>query len=100
MIHSLAAVLIGATLLPNLGAPNGKNVLPVMGAQQSEKLPDATCPAGNFSDLVGQPASAAEDIPDPKRILPRGAMKTEDFRPHRTNVFLDENDLIERLNCG
>lgn len=58
------------------------------------------CVAGIHSDLIGQPVAAAAVVPEPKRIIRPGQPVTRDYIPSRTNVMLDENDVITRIYCG
>ena len=96
MFHLLAALALSGPL------PVPSKVLPVMGAQKAEdsQLVAGPCAAGTFAELVGQPADAADAIPEPKRILPPGAKMTMEFREERTNIYVDESGTIDRLTCG
>ncbi|MBP0483161.1 I78 family peptidase inhibitor [Sagittula salina] len=75
---------------------------PAMGARQAEAPPaePGLCPAAQYQDLIGQPATAAEAIPQPKRVLHPDDMATMDHRPDRTNVHLDDEGVIQSLRCG
>lgn len=62
--------------------------------------PATTCAAAEFAHLVGQPASAADAVPDPKRVLRPESKMTMDHRIDRTNIRVDDQDVITSLNCG
>jgi len=78
--------------------PAGSEVRP--GTPEAQRPPEITCAAIDFQHLVGQPKEAAEAVPDPKRVLGPGSIMTMDHRPNRTNVFYDEDGIIERISCG
>lgn len=62
--------------------------------------PDA-CGAETISYLVGTQVGAADLTEGPLlRIIAPGDFVTEDYRPERLNVFIDENATISRLECG
>lgn len=58
------------------------------------------CGAGVYGYLVDEPAAAALDVPDPKRIIRPGDVVTMDYNPSRTNVEVDADDMIVRVYCG
>ncbi|MGX9355642.1 I78 family peptidase inhibitor [Roseobacteraceae bacterium S113] len=58
------------------------------------------CSAVHYASLKGQPASAAESIPQPKRVIAPGSAVTADHNPSRTNVDLDKGGKITRVWCG
>lgn len=58
------------------------------------------CDVSLWDDLIGQPVSAADVVPDPKRILPPNSIVTKDYRLNRTNVDLDADGVIVRIWCG
>ncbi len=60
-----------------------------------------TCGAGALSPLLNQPLDQVEgQLPEQARILPPDSVMTQDFRPDRVNVDLDEDGVIIRLWCG
>lgn len=61
-----------------------------------------TCPASQYGDLIGQPASAAEDIAyGPRRSYVYGHQPlTTDHRPERLNIELSPDGIILRITCG
>lgn len=62
---------------------------------------DDSCGAGALQALVGRPAAEVqENLPEGARIIPPGSAVTQDHRPDRLNVDLDENGVISRLWCG
>lgn len=66
-----------------------------------EREPDV-CGASAFQDLVGQPAEAAANLPTdkPVRVIPFGAIVTQEYIPNRINVRLDPEGIIARIDCG
>ncbi|MCA0872629.1 hypothetical protein LCL97_17480 [Seohaeicola saemankumensis] len=62
---------------------------------------DDTCGAQALEPFVGQPLQAASGVvPDDARILPPNSVMTQDHRPERVNVDLDDKDVILRVWCG
>lgn len=57
------------------------------------------CGASDLQVLVGQPFSDTS-FDEAARIIRPGTAVTQDFRPDRLNVELDENDVITRIACG
>ena len=53
---------------------------------------DATTETG--AELLKQSGATA------LRWVPKGSMVTMDFREDRVTVYLDDNNKIERVNCG
>ncbi|MCF8481002.1 MAG: hypothetical protein K9H25_11265 [Rhodospirillum sp.] len=99
-------VLLSALTLAACSS-NGGGDTPVTGGQ------GGTCIADQLQDRVGGPllSSSAKppaqgpflrvsDLPHPQRILPPGAMITEDMRPDRLNVFIDAVGRITKITCG
>lgn len=71
-------------------------------AEEPAAMPeDDACGASALQHLVGQPKSVLDGMTfaPGTRILPPDAAMTMDFRPDRLNIFIDENGLIERLQC-
>ncbi|MEJ8562818.1 I78 family peptidase inhibitor [Yoonia sp. GPGPB17] len=61
-----------------------------------------TCGAKEFTDLIGQDATALETtlLLGPVRVIRPGDMVTMDFRPDRVNFKIDENETIQAIDCG
>lgn len=69
------------------------------GAMAADPL--ASCGADQMQELVGQNIDTSEGaFPDTARIIPPNSAVTQDFRPGRVNVDLDEADVIIRIWCG
>ena len=58
------------------------------------------CSADRYAGLEGMPVSASESVPEPKRIIRPGDAVTLEYNPARTNVKLDEDDVIVGVYCG
>ncbi|MFK7834631.1 MAG: I78 family peptidase inhibitor [Sulfitobacter sp.] len=78
-------VLGGCAITPRPGVPSSG--------------PD-TCNATQYQSLVGQDASAAQAVPQPKRVFHITDMVTMDFRAERLNVQLDDSGTIGAITCG
>lgn len=63
---------------------------------------DDTCDAARLSYLVGQPESAAMELPQdaPIRVLHPDSLRTEEYSPARINVEVDANGYIASIWCG
>lgn len=63
--------------------------------------PVAVCSADEMQELVGQSIDTTDGVfPETARILPPNSVMTQDFRPDRVNVNLDEDGVIVRIWCG
>jgi hypothetical protein len=84
---------------------------PVTG--EAEGGQGGTCAADQLQDRIGGPLLSSSapppaqgpflrvsDLPHPQRILPPGAMVTQDHRPDRLNVFIDAVGRITQITCG
>jgi len=62
----------------------------------------ASCAPGVLTRLVGQPASALEvvDLQENTRIIHPGTPITEDHRPERVNIDINDAGIITRVWCG
>jgi hypothetical protein len=59
------------------------------------------CGADQVQDLTGQLVDGSRDRFGPDtRIIPPNSAITQDYRPDRLNVDLDEDGLITRIWCG
>lgn len=93
---NVAKLLIGSAMFLTLAACLPQDTDTISGAPTDT----GSCTPEAFAELIGQPASAAAVIPDPKRIIPDGSPVTLDHVPNRTNVDLDRAGLIVRITCG
>jgi hypothetical protein len=75
-------------------------LLLLKGCGASTPEPSQPCMSAGLADLIGQPAEAAADLPDPKRIYHEGDMVTMDHNPARLNVILDAEGRITAFKCG
>lgn len=66
-----------------------------------EREPDS-CGAGELSSLIGQPEGMIRTVPMARayRVIPLGAIVTQEYNAQRVDFYLDENDLISRISCG
>lgn len=72
-------------------SPPAEDVTPTLTACLSEEQ----------KALVGQNETAARAIlPEISRIIPPNSAVTQDFRPDRVNVDLDETGTVTRVWCG
>lgn len=62
----------------------------------------AACPAGELTEYVGQPESAADEIAydGTVRVIQPGMVITMEFNPDRLNIEIDEDGRIARIYCG
>jgi hypothetical protein len=65
-------------------------------------LPEDSCLSAPWQPLLGEPEAVlkAKALPDPVRIIPFGAMITQDHVPGRLNFSLDPVGQITRIWCG
>lgn len=59
-----------------------------------------TCKAARYQNLVGQDPIAAAGLPNPKRVYHITDPVTQDYRPERINVVLDDSGTIGAISCG
>ncbi len=66
-----------------------------------KREPD-NCGAESLSGLIGQPEGMLRtvQIPAEVRVVPFGALVTQEYNSHRVDIYLDENGLIARITCG
>lgn len=84
-----------AAMIVGLGAP-GALLAVASGAAEN-----TTCLTEEQKTLVGQELDAVQDsLPETARIIPPDSAVTQDYRPERINVDLDEDGLILRVWCG
>lgn len=60
-----------------------------------------TCGADRLQGLIGQDIGVITeiDLPEELRIIHPGDSITEDYRPSRLNIRVDENGIIDRVWC-
>lgn len=66
-----------------------------------ERTPD-TCRLEEFEGFVGQPASVLDTLPTtrPVRLVPPGAIVTNEYNPQRVNVDVNASNMIVGVRCG
>jgi hypothetical protein len=106
--HALAA-LIALPLLaacePEEGDTAARDGIvipdPGEGGRVVEPLAEDACGAARLGALVGTPVEAADlsEGPDLRVVGPDEAV-TLDFRPERATVIVDEDGIVERIECG
>lgn len=84
------SVLVCALALTACGTPRPLPITPG---------PD-TCNASQYQNLLGQPREAAQAVPQPKRVYHITDAVTQDHRPDRINVVLDDSGTIGAITCG
>lgn len=65
-------------------------------------LPEDSCLSAPWQPLLGETEAVLKTraLPDPVRIIPFGAMITQDHVPGRLNFSLDPVGQITRIWCG
>lgn len=74
-------------------------------SQPPTPAPDAfapNCGQDQFRGLVGQDAGVLRelDIPAATRVVKPGMSLTQDYRPTRLNISINEDGFIDRVWCG
>jgi hypothetical protein len=85
----------------------GCGVLPPIGPISPDRPPEGTCSTERLPRLVGRAGTPELGAEAQRRsgaarlrwIRP-GDMVTMDFSPQRLNIYLDAQDVVERLACG
>jgi len=68
--------------------------------EDKAKVPDM-CGADERQDLLGQPLDLHRaDMPEGSRFIEPGSIITQDYRPQRLNVNVDDKGSISRIWCG
>lgn len=64
--------------------------------------PASACEAERWQSLLGVRGENVDRdaLPEVYRVIPFGAMVTQDYLPNRLNVYLDQNDVVYRVICG
>lgn len=62
----------------------------------------ATCDAAGLQEFIGQSETAFDTsrLIGPARFIRPDTAVTKDYRIERTNVYIDDNGIITRINCG
>ena len=62
---------------------------------------DDLCGAQSLQGVIGDPVSTLDEgvVADARVIRPGDAV-TMDYRPDRLNIYLDLQDVVERVTCG
>ena len=76
-----------------------------LAASPPEPAPDTfvpNCGQDRFRGLVGQDAAILRelDLPGTTRVVKPGMALTQDYRPDRLNISIDEDGLINRVWCS
>ncbi|MFC3613272.1 I78 family peptidase inhibitor [Lutimaribacter marinistellae] len=85
-----------------LAACSGTNA-PVSSTSTGTGTPGdlGSCNATALAGSIGQHVDTIRDrLPAPHRVLGPGTVVTQDFRPDRLNVYVNDEAVIERLTCG
>lgn len=103
----LALMLMGCTpptkplppTVPGLDPVTGQPVDVTPGLNDLE--PDV-CNGTAYNRLIGQPAAAVATagIAAPTRVIPLGALITEEYSSARINFYLDGAGNIAKISCG
>lgn len=59
-----------------------------------------TCNASAYQYLLGQPADATNQLPQPKRVYHITDAVTQDYVAERLNAVLDDSGTIGAITCG
>lgn len=95
----LMAFLIGCAQRPEPAA--APTLLPPVDNGLVEREPDS-CGATDLSYLIGQNEGMLRAVKTKGayRVIPPGAIVTQEYDSFRLNIQVDENGTIERLTCG
>lgn len=87
--------LYGAALILGL-------VLPTAGLAVAPEAPEkSACLTDTQKEFVGLDVDAVQDqLPERARIIPPESAVTQDFRPDRVNVDIDEDGIVTGVWCG
>lgn len=64
-----------------------------------ETVPDTTCDASNWAQLVGQPEEALYGALGNLRVIKPGQAITKDFNPDRLNAVIGQDGRIKQFGC-
>ncbi len=103
----LALFLAGCTPAPEPLPPTVPGLDPVTGQPVDltpglNDLEPDVCKGTAYNRLIGQPAAAVATagIMAPTRVIPLGALITEEYSSARINFYLDGAGNIAKINCG
>ncbi|SLN62692.1 Peptidase inhibitor I78 family protein [Falsiruegeria litorea R37] len=61
----------------------------------------AMCKMQDLADSVGQPVDSVRALlPEGTRVQSPDSVVTQDYRPTRANVFINQAGIITRISCG
>ncbi len=103
----LALVLAGCSPAPEPLPPTVPGLDPVTGQPVDltpglNDLEPDVCKGNVYNRLIGQPgaAVATAGIMAPTRVIPLGALVTEEYSSTRINFYLDAAGNIAKISCG
>lgn len=70
-------------------------------ASDDEPAPLAKCDVSRYADILGQDIAGVDfrNLPRVYRVVPAGAMVTQDFREERLSIYLDNANVVDRIAC-
>jgi hypothetical protein len=97
MFLFLAVLLAACTPTP------GPEALPMpLSDNGLEKREPDSCGAASLGHLIGQNEGVVRTVrtKGAYRVIPPGALVTQDYDSFRLNVHIDDAGMIEKLTCG
>lgn len=93
--------LIGLIGCVRTAEPNAPILVPLPENGLQDREPDS-CGATDLASLIGQPEGMIRTVPMTQayRVIPPGAIVTQEYSASRVNFYLDDTDIIERISCG
>ncbi len=71
-------------------------------AESADDAPTRKCDATRWDSLLGQDIIGVDRrvLPSVYRVVPHDAAVSQEFREERLSIFLDENSIVTRIECG
>ncbi|GAB5436155.1 I78 family peptidase inhibitor [Falsiruegeria mediterranea] len=70
-------------------------------AEEAPAIDLSMCKMQDLSDRIGQPVADTRSLlPEGTRVLAPNSVATQDYRPTRANVYVDDKGTIMRIACG